>query len=157
MPEQGERVWKARSMLFRYLSYRARTCSEAAAYLARKGYTEREISKAIKGLQEMGYFNDESFTRDFISYRKARFIGPKRIKHELANKGLDKRTIDELLTAENDEQEELRAIDVLLEKRMPANGVIDQKWLVRQAAFLQRRGFRDRLILSALKAHGFGE
>ncbi len=157
MSEHDERIRKARTQLFRYLSYRARTGHEAAAYLKRKGYAESEVSVAIKDLQEMGYLDDEAFTRDFISYRKARSIGPRRIRHELIIKGLKKKAVDDLLAAEGDDQEELQTIGALLTKRLPADGVTDQRWLARQASFLQRRGFRDRLIMSALRDYGFGE
>ncbi len=157
MPEDDERVRKARSQLFRYLSYRDRTGSEAAAYLERKGYDESEVRAAIKDLQEMGYLDDEAFTRDFISYRKARSFGPRRIRHELINKGLEKKTVEDLLAAAGDDQEELQTIRALLERRVPADGATDQRWLARQAAFLQRRGFRDRLIMTVLRDYGFGE
>jgi SOS response regulatory protein OraA/RecX len=40
---------------------------------------------------------------------------------------------------------------------VPADGITDQRWLARQVAFLQRRGFRDRLIMNALRDYGFGE
>jgi len=157
MTENEERIRKARTQLFRYLAYRARTGSEAEAYLQRKGYAESEARAAIKDLQEMGYLDDDVFTRDFISYRKARSFGPRRIRHELINKGLEKKTVDDLLAAEGDEQEELKTIRALLAKRVPEDGVTDQRWLARQAAFLQRRGFRDRLIMAALRDYGFGE
>jgi regulatory protein len=157
MPEDDERIRKARTHLFRYLSYRARTGSEAAAYLQRKGYADSEARAAIADLQEMGYLNDEAFARDFISYRKARSFGPRRIRHELINKGLEKKSVEELLAAEGNDQEELQTIRELLEKRVPADGITDQRWLARQVAFLQRRGFRDRLIMNALRDYGFGD
>jgi regulatory protein len=157
MPDQDERISKARAQLYRYLSYRARTCGEATAYLLRKGYAESDARAAIKDLQEMGYLDDEAFTRDYISYRKARSFGPRRIRHDLIKKGLEKKTVEDYLAAEGDEQEELQTIRGLLEKRVPENGVTDQRWLARQTAFLQRRGFRDRLIITALRDYGFGE
>jgi regulatory protein len=157
MPEDEERIKKARTQLFRYLSYRDRTGSEAEAYLKRKGYTESEARTAVTDLQEMGYLDDEAFTRDFISYRKARSFGPRRIRHELINKGLEKTSIEEFLATEDNDQEELQTIRELLVKRVPADGKIDQRWLARQAAFLQRRGFRDRLIMTVLRDYGFGD
>jgi regulatory protein len=157
MLEDEERIKKARTQLFRYLSYRARTVSEAAAYLKRKGYAESEARAAITDLQEMGYLDDKAFTRDFISYRKARSFGPRRIRYELINKGLEKKSVEELLAAEDNDQEELQTIRALLEKRVPADGKTDQRWLARQAAFLQRRGFRDRLIMTVLNDYGFGD
>ncbi|MBM4236163.1 MAG: regulatory protein RecX [Firmicutes bacterium] len=157
MTEKDERIRKARAQLFRYLAYRARTSSEAAAYLQRKGYTDRESMAVIKDLHEMGYLDDEAFTRDFISYRKSRGFGLRRIQHELINKGLEKKTVADILAEEVNEQEELQTISALLGKRVPEDGITDQRWLASQAAFLQRRGFRDRLIMKVLRAYGFGE
>ncbi len=157
MTDCDDQIRKARARLFRYLAYRARTSSEAASYLQKLGFANGEASAAIKDLQEMGYLNDKVFTGDFISYRKARYYGPRRIRHELLNKGLDRSTVEELLAADEDVQEELQTIRVLLNKRVSANKDADQRWFVRQADYLRRRGFRDRQIMTALKEYGFGE
>lgn len=148
---------KATKLLLRYLTYRARTSKEAFAYLQKKGFTEQVIKETIIDLQDLGYLNDRTFTRDFIGYRKGRSFGPRKIRYELLNKGLEKKEVDYLLESGLGEEEELQTIKALLHKRIPEGGLTDQRWLIKQAAFLQRRGFRDHLIIKALRTYGFGE
>lgn len=148
---------KARTLLLRYLAYRARTSKEAYAYLQKKGFPEQVISETINDLQDLGYLNDRTFTRDFIGYRKGKSFGPRKIRYELLNKGLEKKEVDHLLKSGLGEEEELQTIKALLLKRIPEGGLTDQRWLAKQAAYLQRRGFRDHLIIKALRNYGFGE
>jgi regulatory protein len=148
---------KARSLLFRYLAYRARTGKEAAEYLNKKGFSPEVSDDMIKELQNLGYINDQKFAQDFISYRKSRDIGLHRIRFELLNKGLDKSQVDPLISAEINDHEELETIEKLISKRIPQNGCFDQRWLARQVSFLQRRGFNNHLIIKALKNYGLAE
>ncbi len=148
---------KARTLLLRYLAYRARTSKEAYTYLQKKGFPEQVISETINDLQDLGYLNDRTFTRDFIGYRKGKSFGPRKIRYELLNKGLEKKEVDHLLKSDLGEEEELQTIKALLLKRIPEGGLTDQRWLAKQAAYLQRRGFRDHLIIKALRNYGFGE
>ena len=154
---EDENVRKARVFLLRYLAYRARTGKEAFAYLERKGFGEKIIYKAIQEMQEYGYLDDERYTKDFISYRKARNFGTRRIRHELLAKGIDRGKVDSAINKEQDEGEEEATIRTLLARRVPADNIFDQRWINRQASFLQRRGFRDHLIISVLKDYGFGD
>jgi regulatory protein len=153
----GDQQSKAKSMLMRYLSYRARTGKEAHNYLAKKGFSDKLICSVIKEMKERNYINDESFTRDFISYRKARQYGPKRIRFELLNKGLKKDQVDLLLDSEKNDEQEPNTIRELLNRRVPTDGITDQRWLARQVSFLQRRGFREYLIFKVLRDYGFFE
>lgn len=145
---------KARTLLLRYLTYRSRTGKEAADYLQRKGYGEDTVAFLIQEMQGYGYIDDDRYIKDFSGYRKANNFGPRRIRHELLNKGIDRFKVESVMKQVTDENEEMQIIIKLLNKRIPADNVLNRRWLVRQISYLQRRGFRNHLILSALREYG---
>jgi regulatory protein len=142
---------KARYLVLRLLTYRARSSKEVSDYLSRKGFTEDLIKVVIGEMTAYGYLNDHKFAQDFIAYRKIRGNGLKKVRYELALKGLDRQIVDDLVEEQFDEEEDLIRIERLLLKRSPIGETIDDRWLNRQVAFLRRRGFQDNLIMNALK------
>lgn len=142
---------KARYLVLRLLTYRARSTKEVLDYLNIKGFSE-EIVKDITGeMTTYGYLDDQKFAQDFIAYRKARGNGLKKVCYELVLKGLDRQIVDDLVKEQFDEEEDLTRIETLLLKRSSGGETVDDRWLNRQVAFLRRRGFQDNLIMNALK------
>ena len=148
---------KARSLLFRYLTYRSRTKKETSDYLCKKGFSPEVCDTVITELQELGYINDRLYAQDFIRYRKDRGVGSHRIRFELLNKGFENQHVDELISTLINDHEELETIERLINKRIQKNSNFDQRWLARQISFLQRRGFSNHLIFKALKNYGLTE
>lgn len=158
MDEDGA-LKKARYLVLRLLTYRARSRKEISEYLMRKGFDQDILETVISEMEGYGYIDDKRFTDDFIAVRKARGEGIKKIRHELTLKGIDSRLIDQKVAANFDPEEDLERIKKLIERRNnkgsgAAEGKFDERWLRRQAAFLKRRGFQDHLILRALKEYG---
>jgi regulatory protein len=142
---------KARYLVLRLLTYRARSTKEVSDYLNVKGFSEEIVKDIIGEMTTYGYLDDQKFTQDFIAYRKARGNGLKKICYELALKGLDRQIVDDLVIEQFDEEEDLARIETLLLKRRSGGETVDDRWLNRQVAFLRRRGFQDNLIMNALK------
>jgi regulatory protein len=149
--DEEESLKKARYLVLRQLTYRARSNKEVLDYLSRKGFTEEIAKEVIREMTAYGYLNDQNFARDFIAYRKIHGNGLKKVRYELALKGLDRQIINDLVEEQFDEEEDLIRIEKLLLKRSPGDETVDVKWLNRQVAFLRRRGFQDNLITTALK------
>lgn len=142
---------KARYLVLRLLTFRARGTKEVTEYLEKKGFAE-EITKEIIGeMTAYGYLNDQKFAQEFITYRKIRGNGLKKVRYELALKGLDRQIVNDLIEEHFDEEEDLVRIETLLQKRRSGDETVDDRWLNRQVAFLRRRGFQDNLIMTALK------
>jgi regulatory protein len=142
---------KARSRALRFLTYRARTVKELETYLQQKEFAAGIVASVIAEMKDYGYLDDYKFSRDFINYRKSRGYGKKRIKYELKLKGIERDCVEELIADSFDREEELNVIRDMLRKRMPDDGIIDQRWVVRQAGFLARRGFQENLIMNILR------
>ena len=142
---------KARNRALRYLTYRPRTISELKKYLIGKQFAPQIVDLVVGEMVEYGYLNDESYTEDFINYRKARGFGSKRIRYELMLKGIDREIIEEKIAAKNSSDEDRQAMRELVERRLPADKITDERWVARQAAFLQRRGYANNLIFEILR------
>jgi regulatory protein len=149
--DDEEKILKeTRKMVLRLLTYRARTVKEICEYLERKGFTGPVIESTINEMKEYGYLNDYKFASDYIAYRKNRGYGIKRIQYELTSRGIDKQIIVSKIEEEFNPDEDLARIKEILDKRVSVDQKINQKWLVRQALYLKRRGFQDNLIMKAL-------
>ncbi len=155
--DEEELIKKARSRVFRLLTYRARSAKEVSDYLERKGFEAKIADTVLKEMEYYGYVDDYKFAADFISYRKLSGHGVRKIRFELRMKGVEKQVIDDLVSEKFDPDDDLLRIRELLAKREPYKDNVDQRWLNRQAGFLKRRGFQDNLILKALKDYDLSE
>ncbi|MDW7730304.1 MAG: regulatory protein RecX [Bacillota bacterium] len=149
--DDSNNLKKARSRALRYLTYRARTLKELKEYLLRKDYAPDLISQVVSEMIEYGYIDDSRFAEDYITYRKPRGYGRNRVRHELGLKGIDREVIDEKIADSFCYEDDLSIIKNMLERRYPAEGKIDEKWISRQVGFLRRRGYQDSLIIEAIR------
>lgn len=155
--DQEALLKKARSGVFRQLTYRDRSVCEVKEYLDRKNYPEDIKAEIVKEMIGYGYLDDRRFAENLISYRKSGGHGLLRIRYELQQKGVSRQITDELIEKKFNREEDLNRIKEILSKREPLSGDIDQRWINRQATFLKRRGFQDNLILEAIKNYNLSE
>ena len=142
---------KARYMVLRLLTFRARSVKEVAEYLERKSFTAAVTEATIKKMIEYGYLDDHKFASDYAAYRKLRGYGLIKVRYELINKGIARQVIDSEIDRQFNPDEDLVRIKELLNKKIPDDEQIDERWLARQVSFLKRRGFQDNLIITALQ------
>ena len=94
----------------RFLEPRARSVAEVRRRLTGAGYRADLVDGAIERMLELGMLDDEAFARAWIESRdRARPRGERAIRVELAQKGVDRVTID-LVLAER--REAAAAIEV---------------------------------------------
>lgn len=97
-------------------------------------YTDDDIEQIITKLQSKGYLDDRKFATWFIENRFVKKgISRTRLRQELAQKGIDKNLVDELLA--NSSRDEAEEIKKVIQKRGPRTE--PQKLL----AYLARHGF----------------
>lgn len=81
--------WRARDAALTLLDYRARSRSELAGRLARKGFPGGVIARCLDDLESGGLVDDAAFARAFVSDRLAlRPRGKRRLISELRGKGV---------------------------------------------------------------------
>jgi regulatory protein len=79
---------KALNYSFLLLKYRPRSTKELVSRLKRKKFAASLIEKVVAYLLEHRYLDDEEFVRLFVSSRKSRGWGPRKIAAELKKLGI---------------------------------------------------------------------
>ena len=149
---------QARSKLLRWLGYRQRSIQEAHLYLGKKGFSGPVIEAVVGEMLNYGYLDDERFAGEMMESYYNRGYGPRRVYHDLRQKGIDLDIIERLLPQYFLPDSESALCRAVLEKRAGRSPVeTDRQWFRRQSAFLARRGFHDAVILKVLRDYDLSE
>lgn len=138
-----------RERALRLLARRDHSRVELARKLAPHG-TPEDIDAVLERMIALGLLSDVRYAESWVRSRAQRF-GLARIRHDLAQRGLDRDTIDAALAAEPLDEEITRARAVWASRFDEIAS--DRKEWARQARFLQSRGFSTAIISKLLRAH----
>ena len=131
-----------------YLSRRPYGTKELIRKLCEKGHEKEAAEKACERLLELGLLNDEEYARilsDDLINRKN--YGIKRVKQELAYRGIDREIIENTVdTLDNDAENRI----ILVVKKKYLNKLNDEKGRKRAVDGLMRLGYSYSEIKSAL-------
>lgn len=131
-----------------YVSFRLRSRKEIHEYLSKriKG-NEEYIHLAESRLKELGYIDDEKYTKMFIESRnRSRPKGKKLIQLELRKKGISSDIIEHIDgTADLELARGIAQKKYSLWKKLP---VLEQK--KKLFGLLQRRGFSSTIVFSVI-------
>ena len=139
----------AREAAITLLARRDHSRVELERRLLSQGYSAEELAPLIPELIETRALDDVRFAHNYVSYHVARGLGPVRIRVELEALGVGAELIEAALALEQDwvtlarEQRSRR-----FGPKTPASRVEQ----LRQARFLQSRGFSSDHIRAALGA-----
>src|SRR5205809_653433 len=126
--------------------------AEVQNYLVRQGYSIAVAERTLEKLRSLNYLNDEKFARNWARLRsESRSYGPKRIEQELRTKGIGQALIREAVGDAFGQGDEAEKAKLLLENKFKNQKFDDVKILRRAAAFLQRRGYSNKVIVDLLK------
>ncbi len=79
----------------KYLSVKPRSKAQVRKYLQNKEVESVEIEEAITQLEEYNYLDDKKFASMYFELGFEKGHGTGRIRRELAEKGIERKTIDE--------------------------------------------------------------
>lgn len=140
------------------LAFRARSSSELARSLQRKGEEKPHVDWAIDRLREQGLVDDAAFARSFA---RAKVVDGKqsrrRVQQDLARKGVSRSLSDEAIdTVIEEEGVDQRAIveEAARKKLRSLTGLEPTVQRQRLYGFLARRGYEIDDIRSVLSAIG---
>lgn len=85
------------------LAMRSRTERELREALRLAAYQEAVIERVIERMSEAGYVDDAGFAKGWASSRTSKSMGARRIRMELRQKGVAQETIEETLSALNED------------------------------------------------------
>ncbi|MFZ6759375.1 recombination regulator RecX [Undibacterium sp. Ji50W] len=137
---------KARAL--RYLSMREHSRMELERKLARYAEEGDDIEGVLNFLEAAKYLSGERFSESLVNRRQARF-GNNRILAELQSHGLDAQDIEHV--KEDLKVSELERAIQVLHRKFP-HPPQDHQAKMKQAAFLQQRGFSSRATQAAMRA-----
>ncbi len=140
------------------LAFRARSSSELARSLVRKGEPKELVDRAVARLQEQGLLDDAAFAQSFT---RARVLGAqqsrRRVQQDLARKGVA-RTVSDAAIATVFAEEGVDQRDVVVQAaRKKLRSLVKLDPVVRRRrlyAFLARRGYDGEDIRQAMEAVG---
>ncbi len=151
MPPEEE-VKQARSLAYRYLSYRDRSERETADHLRKKGLDEAVVQETLRYLKEANYLDDRRFAEHWARTRaENKQFGKYRLRQELAGKGLAPDLIDETLDTLFETVKEIDLARTVVEKKLPSMQNLEpDKRKRRLVGLLQRKGFSSDVIYKVL-------
>ncbi len=139
---QSHSAEKAREYAFLLLKFRLRSENELAGRLKQKGFSEELAQDTVNFLKDKQFINDRVFAKGWASSRLKKPFGFRRIKQELAQKGLGKEIIEETFAQLKEDYSESEIVSQLAEQRFSRlKGVELLKAKQRVYAYLLRRGF----------------
>ena len=126
-----------------------RTRAELERKLQAGEYPREAVEAALAYVESFGYLDDRRYARHYVDCKKEG-RGKARLKMELAQKGVDRSIIEEVL--EEAELDDCRdTIRELVRKRRRGSGPMDDRERQRIYGYLMRKGFSSSDILSVLK------
>jgi regulatory protein len=142
---------KARQYAFLLLKFRPRSSKEISQRLKKKHFDPSAIKEIVTYLEEKSFLNDREFARAWIESRIKRGYGLKRVRRELALKGVDKPIIDAQIEKIKERYCEEDSLTRLAEQKWhKLKGLSPQKAKQRLFGYLIRRGFPPDLIIEAV-------
>ena len=146
---------QARALCLRLLTARARTRSELAAQLTKRGYPDDVSERVLDRLAEVGLVDDGDFAEQWVRSRRVNAgKGKRALAAELRTKGVDDEVIADALAdidagAERARAEQLVA-DKLRRERL-ADDADDAKVARRLVGMLARRGYGQSMAFDVVK------
>lgn len=139
----------------RFLEPRQRSIGEVRRRLTRVGYQPELVEGAIARLVELGVLDDEAFARSWIESRdRARPRGQRALRSELAQKGIDRQTSDEVMAERevSEPEADAAAAKRLLQRNARTLArVFDVRARRNRAyALLARNGFDSETAIAAI-------
>ena len=136
------------------LTYKPRSIMELRTRLMEKEWTNSTIvEEVIKKLESYGYLDDAQFAKDFAASRlRQKPIGKRVLQQKLAQKKLDKETVDAAIEKAFADTPEEEIIDRAIEKRLRFKGTPTEQADVKKFYdFLLRQGFSYDLVRDKMR------
>ena len=137
--KQEDTVKYAKELGMAYVAYAPRTRRQLEQHLEKKGIDRQSIAKAVATMEKYAYLDDAAYVREFVRCYGER-LGVGAIRQKLAERGVDRQTIEENLSIS--QQSQRAAAQAVAEKlRRKYASEPEQKRRQKMFAALSRRGF----------------
>jgi regulatory protein len=152
---------QARNLCLRLLTARARTRSELAAQLTKRGYPDDVGERVLDRLADVGLVDDRDFAEQWVRSRRINAgKGKRALASELRTKGIDDELIADTLADIDASAERTRAEQLVADKlrRERLSDDTDHTKVARRlVAMLARRGYGQSMAFDVVKVALAGE
>jgi len=136
----------AKKYSLRLLSIGPRTKKEIISRLKKRNITEALIHRLVGDLESKGIINDLEFSKEWIDSRlRFRPRGKKLIEIELRGKGIEEEIIQSAVKEKEDELDERRIADRLIEKKLSTGTHAEKNIKARLFRFLVSKGIEEEI------------
>ena len=139
--------YRARERALRLLGLRDRSRREIGMRLRQAGFEPGVIDETVEWLAGLGYLDDRRFAGAYAAEKQRSGWGSRRIRAELAAKGVERSVVDEAVAAREDagsgaSEEADTALEDVVRRRFGGQFAADPEGAERRlAGFLARRGY----------------
>lgn len=134
------------------LDSRARTRAELAEALAGKQVPEDVAGRVLDRLEELGLVDDADFAERWTARRhESKGLSRRALADELRRKGVDRRTVEEAVSAVSDDDEVAAATRVAVARLRAGAGADEQRLTRRVLGALGRKGYGPEVAWTALR------
>ena len=151
MPDP-EAFKKAKNQALKYLSYRDRSKWEITQYLEKKQHSHLVIQQTHEYMENLDYVDDQRFALQWGQFNiNKKKLGKNRLYLELLNKGIDRETLENILSTLYENNPEIQLAKECASKKWESlKGVQADKKKRRLFQHLKRRGFPTDIIYQSL-------
>jgi regulatory protein len=143
---------KARAYAFLLLKFRLRSENELKSRLKQKGFPEELAADTVSFLKDKEFIDDRVFAKGWVSSRLKRPLGLRKIRLELAQKGVAGEIIQNALAQASQHYSESQIVSQLVKQRFSKLKTINPlKARARVYAYLMRRGFSPDIVGDAVR------
>lgn len=132
----------------RLLSNREHTTKQLKSKLLDRQFDYDAVDNILETLQRQNLLSDERFAAEYIGQRRRKGYGPVRIQHEMREKGVPDKFINEYLDVSDPQW--MDDMEKALEKKFGLAPVLNFTERARRARFLEYRGFASHMIREKL-------
>lgn len=151
-PDDRELEQRARAVVLRKLTVRARTRSELADALSAAEIPDHVAEPVLERMAEVGLIDDSAFAQEWVSARQQRrSLSRRKLADELRRKGVAPQVVSEAV-AEVDDSDEYESALALARRKAGAlarHDAVTQRR--RLAGALDRRGFSTEVVQRVLR------
>ena len=127
------------------LSRREHSTYQLTQKLKKRNFDIDAIETALDQLQRENLLSDSRFIESIVNSRVSAGFGPVKIKYELRQKGISVERVDDYFSGITVEWEQLMAAQ--RNKKFGQNIPVDYREKMKQARFLQNRGFSTESVM----------
>lgn len=150
-------IGKIYDKVLKYIDYKPRTANEVITYLSNYALTEDQINEILVKLKQIRFVDDERYTKTFIEEQIRHQVGPKMIRHQLLNKGIEIVLIDQYLIHYEDQDVVSNALAIANKTLKTVVGlpIVKQKETIYSR--LNRMGYDYAIINKVLSTISYSE